>query len=158
MHNSNYLFTFFSNIELIIFAIIIFYFILKKEYEKVRIFGILSIGIIAMFFLWELLISLLPYRPRPFVSWDFIPLIPHDPNTSFPSSHAFFFGLTTIFLMIPLMNPFQKWAILVGGMLMCLSRVIAGLHYPSDIFFGVIFGFFSAFLLLRPIFYKILYS
>jgi hypothetical protein len=51
MHNSNYLFTFFSNIELIIFAIIIFYFILKKEYEKVRIFGILSIGIIAMFFL-----------------------------------------------------------------------------------------------------------
>ncbi|MSU74351.1 phosphatase PAP2 family protein [Candidatus Kaiserbacteria bacterium] len=77
------------------------------------------------------------HRPRPFLE--------HEINTqltetswSFPSGHAtFFFALSTA---VYLYN--KKWGIgfFVATILMTISRVIVGVHYPSDILGGAVIG------------------
>ena len=66
-----------------------------------------------------------------------------DSAWSFPSGHAtFFFAMATA---IYLYN--KKWGIwfFVGAILISIGRVIAGLHYPSDILGGAIIGAFVAY-------------
>lgn len=77
-------------------------------------------------------------NPRPFVSGGFVPLIPHEMSSSFPSGHAvFFFALaaTTWFYHRPLGYILGALAILVS-----IARIAAGLHWPSDIVAGAVVG------------------
>jgi undecaprenyl-diphosphatase len=70
-------------------------------------------------------------RPRPFVALGIAPLIPHAADSSFPSDHT----LVGVALVGPLAWRAPRvglwllgWALLVGA-----ARVLAALHYPSDI-------------------------
>ncbi|GIP37115.1 undecaprenyl-diphosphatase [Paenibacillus sp. J31TS4] len=88
------------------------------------------------------LLGTLFYRDRPFVTHTVFQLIPHAANASFPSDHATgaFVVATAIFL-------FRKkdgmlWLTLAA--LLALSRVWAGVHYPSDIAAGAALGIVSA--------------
>lgn len=78
-------------------------------------------------------------RPRPFeshehiVAWDLAP-----DRHSFPSGHAVnatIMGLTLALVAAPLGWVGAGWLFLTG-----LSRVILGLHYPSDVVAGVGLG------------------
>lgn len=75
------------------------------------------------------------FRPRPHLSRSIIP----QPNRfSFPSSHALvFFSLATLFLSFSLFWGliYLSLAILIG-----LSRIFVGVHWPSDIAVGAIIG------------------
>jgi len=68
---------------------------------------------------------------------------------SFPSNHAFnnFAAAVFIYKFFPKL----KWALFITAVLVSLSRVYLGLHYPSDILggavFGIIFGYLFALLL-----------
>ena len=81
-------------------------------------------------------------RPRPFESGDFIPLISRETGGSFPSGHAaFLFALAmTVFLYN------RRWGALffAGAILVGLGRVLAGLHWPSDILGGAAVGVLAA--------------
>jgi len=72
-------------------------------------------------------------RPRPETDstpwWD----------SSFPSGHATsYFAATTVYTRKwPELAPF----VAVGGLLMCLSRVHLGEHYPSDVIAGAALGY-----------------
>ena len=81
-------------------------------------------------------------RPRPFESGDFIPLISRETGGSFPSGHAaFLFALAmTVFLYN------RRWGALffAGAILVGVGRVLAGLHWPSDILAGAVVGILTS--------------
>ncbi len=84
------------------------------------------------------------HSPRPFVVYSFVPLI-YDYANSFPSGHAaFFFGLATVIFLFH-----KKWGIAYfsGAIIIVLSRIMAGVHWPSDILGGIIVGVGSAILI-----------
>jgi undecaprenyl-diphosphatase len=70
-------------------------------------------------------------RPRPFVALGIAPLFPHAADSSFPSDHTIvgvaFAG--ALALRVPRVGMWLVlWALLVG-----VARVVAAVHYPSDI-------------------------
>lgn len=66
---------------------------------------------------------------------------------SFPSGHAMTAGVLAITSAYYL--PRYRWFIMILCMLLALSRVFAGAHYPSDVLIGFSFGaLVSGFLLL----------
>lgn len=82
------------------------------------------------------------HRPRPFSVLEANQLL-SDPAWSFPSGHStFFFALSTA---VYLYN--RKWGIgfFAATILITVSRVIAGVHYPSDILAGAIIGVLTAY-------------
>ncbi|UXM95147.1 undecaprenyl-diphosphatase [Bartonella sp. HY329] len=90
------------------------------------------------------LIGLVFYRERPFVAGIVEALIHHSPNASFPSNHAticaaYFFSL---YLLRYKMAAKFALGLLV---LVCWGRIFVGVHYPFDIFAGIILGGLSAY-------------
>ena len=83
-------------------------------------------------------ISSLFYVPRPFVKDHFIPLIPHAPDSSFPSHHS----SAGFALSASTFNTNEILGIVSAAIsvLMVLGRVYAGLHSSLDIMAGVIIG------------------
>ncbi|TSC78363.1 MAG: Bacitracin transport permease, PAP2 [Parcubacteria group bacterium Gr01-1014_29] len=82
------------------------------------------------------------HRPRPFLAYQLHQLISEN-KWSFPSGHsAFFFAMATA---IYLYN--KKWGIgfFIAAMVMNISRIVAGVHYPSDILGGMIVGMVVAY-------------
>jgi membrane-associated phospholipid phosphatase len=80
---------------------------------------------------------------RPFVTdHDTIQLLKHGADNSFPSDHA------TLAALIAAVAAFAwpRWAALfiALGLLIGLSRVISGVHYPGDVLAGWFIGALSA--------------
>lgn len=93
-------------------------------------------------------ISLWYFHPRPFAALpDVLQLVPHEPNASFPSTHA---TATAAFA-----GPFV-WSrarlgvlLLVGTVIVGFARVFVGVHYPADVIVGLSLGFGVSYLLSR---------
>ncbi len=86
------------------------------------------------------------HRPRPFEALHFQPLIPES-SWSFPSGHAtFFFAFAMAIYMYN-----KKWGIwfFSAALVISVARVIAGVHYPSDILGGAIVGVIVAYVIVR---------
>lgn len=82
-------------------------------------------------------------RLRPFERLNFSNLVLMPPDKcSFPSGHtsaAFLYATILISFNPELTLPLIVYAILVG-----ISRIILNLHYPTDVFFGMIIGYSTA--------------
>jgi undecaprenyl-diphosphatase len=111
----------------------------RKKWELLLVVGISAL--VARFGVTEL-VRLFIHRPRPFLSLPVHQLLT-DSAWSFPSGHAtFFFALSTA---VYLYN--KKWGIwfFIATILITVSRVIAGIHYPSDIVGGALIGIMVAY-------------
>jgi len=89
------------------------------------------------------LIRFFYHRPRPFMVYPVQQLL-SDSAWSFPSGHAtFFFALST---GVYFYN--KKWGIafFLATILITVARVIAAVHYPSDILGGMLIGIATAYL------------
>ena len=86
------------------------------------------------------------HRPRPFVAFHLNPLV-FDSSWSFPSGHAaFFFALAA-----SVYCSHKKWGqwLFFAAAVISLCRVIAGVHYPSDILGGALVGVAAAYIIHR---------
>ncbi|MBU2633166.1 phosphatase PAP2 family protein [Patescibacteria group bacterium] len=121
---------------IVVFCLLLYFWAYTKR-EKFYLFGITVVSaIVARFGITEI-IRFFYHRPRPFLVYQLNQLMSNN-NWSFPSGHsAFFFAMATA---IYLYN--KKWGIgfFIATILMNISRVIAGVHYPSDILGGMVVG------------------
>lgn len=90
-------------------------------------------------------------RPRPFVALtDVVTLIAkHPAEPSFPSGHAtLFFAFVAAYYLL---GHHRGWGhvLFAATALMGIARVIAGVHYPSDILVGAAIGIGSAYVVGR---------
>lgn len=118
--------------------------LLFSQYSKRKKLQILLItgisAIIARFGIVEL-IRFFYQRPRPFLDLTVNQLLTSN-EWSFPSGHAtFFFAIATIIYFYN-----KKWGIgfFIAIILMTIGRVVAGIHYPSDIVGGALIGIIVA--------------
>lgn len=129
----------------IFFAFLYFSAYLKRE--KLHIFFITAFSVIVSRFGITELIRFFYHRPRPFITDSNVQYLVSDNSWSFPSGHsAFFFAMA---MAIYLYN--KKWGIgfFIATLLMNLSRIIAGVHYPSDILGGAIVGIMIAYAIIN---------
>ncbi|RQD74196.1 MAG: phosphatase PAP2 family protein [Halanaerobium sp. MSAO_Bac5] len=82
------------------------------------------------------LINWLYLRPRPFVSLEIESLIEHSACASFPSMHS----SSAFVIAIAIYNIYPRFGklMLVLAAITAASRVIVGVHYPSDVLGGLI--------------------
>lgn len=83
-------------------------------------------------------IHLFIHEPRPFVTFNFIPLADNKPDLSFPSRHATLMAVMAFsYLYFK-----SKWSIffLALMLLVGISRIYVGVHYPLDILGGFMVG------------------
>ncbi|PIQ68416.1 MAG: hypothetical protein COV91_04220 [Candidatus Taylorbacteria bacterium CG11_big_fil_rev_8_21_14_0_20_46_11] len=123
----------------------------SKEGEKFRLIveGI-GAGIVARGFVE--LIRFFIHRPRPFMDISSIVPLFSETSYSFPSGHAsFFFALSTV---VYLYN--KRWGawFFVASTVITLARVMAGVHYLSDIVGGAVLGI-TVGILVRSLFHRI---
>jgi undecaprenyl-diphosphatase len=93
------------------------------------------------------LIGLLSMRSRPFVAHDVIQLIYTNGYQSFPSAHtaiAWAIAIALFFFHARIGYVACVLAFLIG-----LSRIAVGVHYPFDVFAGMVVGIGSAYVARR---------
>lgn len=116
----------------------------KREKIKILWTALFSTAI-ARFGVTEL-IRFFYHRPRPFVALNTEPLFAEH-SWSFPSGHAaFFFALAASLYFYN-----KKWGVwfFLGATIISVARVIAGVHYSSDILGGALVGIAVAYVVYK---------
>lgn len=86
-------------------------------------------------------------RPRPFVSCKGVRQVARSLDEySFPSGHTL--HAVSFAILLGSYYPALHWVLWPFAGLVALSRVVLGLHYPSDVLVGVVIGAASARLVL----------
>jgi len=132
--------TFFGSTTFLAIAIVITIGTLFRKHRKdaylffcIFIFGVLINILLKDFF----------RRPRP----DFLPLI-HESSYSFPSGHAMnsfvFYTCVSFFIFHKMKNKKLGFILIIASILLILligiSRIYLGVHYPSDVIAGYFAG------------------
>ncbi|MDP2664474.1 MAG: phosphatase PAP2 family protein [bacterium] len=146
-----FLASYLAYVLIIVFLAFVFFSHYQRR-EKLQILFVAGASaIIARFGIAEL-IRLFYQRPRPFSALDNVQQLLTSNEWSFPSGHAtFFFALATA---VYLYNKKLGIWFFVATILITVSRVIAGIHYPSDIIGGAVIGIAVAY----TVFYLTRYS
>ncbi|MEK6932483.1 MAG: phosphatase PAP2 family protein [Nanoarchaeota archaeon] len=114
----------------VLFSIILMVIILSKNYKKI-------LPLILSLFLYLILtngLKIIISRERPFVELQNELVQTLNPDRSFPSGHA-----TAMFTVLNFMDK-MKYLWIFFGIIVILSRVYLGVHYLSDVIFGMLLG------------------
>ena len=97
--------------------------------------------------LFAILLKVILQMPRPFVEFNNIVPLLKPTDFSFPSGHsAFFMGLA---VAIFLCHKKAGFIFIFFALIIGISRIIAGVHYPLDILGGYFFGGIISYLLIK---------
>ena len=125
----------------------------QYTFEKIkRKIGEASVILFSAFLSWLFVLILKDIfdSPRPFITYTEIkPLFDYGEYDSFPSGHATFFAAlgVALFMYHKRIGIFY----LFGALIIGLSRIIAGVHFPFDIVAGFILGSFTSFFVYRAL-------
>ena len=127
---------------------------LWKGGRKARIVGVLLIAVVSLTDqLSSHVLKPLIARPRPCHHIDGATSVDHvrllvscGSGYSFPSSHAVNNFALSVFLLH--YYPRWRWPLLLYAFLMALSRVVVGVHFPSDVAGGAFIGAGCAYLFI----------
>ena len=116
----------------IVSAIVLLFF---KSTRKLGILALLSLLI--CFLITNVMIKNIAARPRPFdMVSEIIPLVREPMDYSFPSGHT-----SSAFAVCWLYYRYMKrckWLPLVSALLMGMTRMYVGVHYPTDVIAGAV--------------------
>lgn len=134
---------------LLILAVVLFFYWSRSNKIKVLIELFFAGAAIGLGYLFNFLISLFYFRPRPFAELEGVyQLVEKSPFAkSFPSDHAVIvFALAFAIFFVN-----KRWGILFlfFALLVGISRIYVGVHYPLDILFGALVGFIASFLVYK---------
>ena len=137
----------------IFWILLIIIFLTTKEYKKMAKYMIICL--LVNIIIVNLIIKPAVGRQRPFEIVDGIKLLvlkPQDP--SFPSGHsAISFCMLTTILFFSKSKTINIMVSLLA-ILIAFSRLYLYVHFPSDVFCGIIFGVFSSLITLKFCFSK----
>lgn len=120
-------------------AAIILFFVWKKSLtHKLQLLFVSFVAITVSYLIIYFVFHRFWPRLRPFESLGGVHKIIDTFGLSFPSEHAtiFFLLATLVFWIRPKIG---AW-FFVAALLIALGRVLVGVHYPSDVLVGAIFG------------------
>jgi len=127
------------------FLILVFILVLLLERHWQRRFYKFALGALSVILARGLVVEIIRFfyhRPRPGVVLSIETLIDTPEAFSFPSGHAaVFFALA---MAVYYMNKRLGLWFLACAALISLARVLVGVHWPSDVIAGAIFGALSA--------------
>ncbi|OTW76165.1 undecaprenyl-diphosphatase [Bacillus thuringiensis serovar cameroun] len=87
------------------------------------------------------------YHPRPFISHDVHQLVPHAENSSFVSDHSVLvFSIAFVFM---LRGEKLKYIALIWAVLVGISRLYVGVHFPLDVIGAAVITIIISSLLLQ---------
>ncbi len=114
-----------------------------KKYRRTGM--ALLLGLIIMMLLGNIVIKNLVMRARPCVDYIGVSVLAVPPDTySFPSGHSF-----SSFTAAAIITTAHKklWSVLAFGLafIIAFSRIYLFVHYPSDVFAGLVFGLLLGF-------------
>ncbi|PJC65547.1 MAG: hypothetical protein CO020_00050 [Candidatus Colwellbacteria bacterium CG_4_9_14_0_2_um_filter_50_12] len=146
---TDWLIIFFAEYLIYFMVAAFLYFLFKAARgRKMYFFALAAISTILSRGIITELIRFFFFRLRPFAALAFSPLVAQSAaEAAFPSGHmAFLAPLALVFWYMDRKkgNWFIALTLLVG-----IARVIAGLHYPSDILCGLLIGL-ASFFAIRP--------
>lgn len=111
-----------------------------KKSKRVAI--ILLITIIVTYCLTGL-IKYLVLRPRPYTQLTDYILLTTASDPSFPSGHTS--NATSVFYILS--REYNRYYLMLIPVVVGLSRIYLGVHYPSDVLFGFIIGLIVAYVI-----------
>ena len=114
-------------------CILIYLFFVNKDLLLITIIKPLSA------FLFVTIFRKIINRKRPYESMKIDPLIKHKKGESFPSRHAVS-AMIIAFVCFDV-NIYLGIFSLVIALLICMSRIMAGVHYISDVLISIIIAF-----------------
>lgn len=112
----------------------IIYLLVSKD-SRIIFSIIRPIGVFLVVTIFRKLIN----RPRPYDSLAIQPLFKHKKGESFPSRHtasAFIIALVCFSI-----NPITGTFLLFIALLVAITRIIAGVHYPSDVLAAIVIAY-----------------
>ena len=124
---------------LVLLAVMLFI----PKYRKTGWTGL--VGVLIGFLITNVWLKNMVARIRPYEvveGLQFIGTMPSDP--SFPSGHSTCSVAAAVVLFCKLPRKYGVPALILG-VLICLSRLYVGVHYPTDVFVGILIGCFGAF-------------
>jgi undecaprenyl-diphosphatase len=95
------------------------------------------------------MVGLLYFHPRPFMVGLCSPLIPHAPETSFPSDHGTLLFAGSTYFIVSNRCLFRGLLLFFVAFMTAWSRVYCGIHFPFDMLGSLAVGILSAFLILK---------
>ena len=119
-----------------------------KKYRKSGIYIVSSIAF--CFIINNLILKNLVMRPRPYDEIPaLVPLVPKLFDSSFPSGHS----CASFAAAYAISHEFRGYGILsyIPAVLISLSRLYVGVHYPTDVIVGALTGFFGSLLFFEVI-------
>ena len=116
-----------------------FFYVLTRRSWQHRILNAIS-ALLVIILSWGVISRTIKFfymRPRPYEALDLEPLLTNT-TSSFPSGHTTL--LFALGFLIFSLNRFWGWIFLALSLLVGVSRIIAGVHWPSDILGGIAVG------------------
>lgn len=117
-------------------------FLIVKKYRKTG--AMMCVALVIGLIITNLVLKNSVARIRPYVLIDSLKLlIEKQKDFSFPSGHSTSSMAASVVMLRTLPKKIGVPA-LVLGILICLSRLYVGVHYPSDVVVGIIIGVIAA--------------
>lgn len=105
----------------------------RKIQKKIVMFSVISVIFI---YLLATIGGYLYFDPRPFVTGNFTPLIPHIPDNGFPSDHVLMVSaVASIIMYFSRRVSVVLWILTT---LIAISRVYVGVHHAVDVIGSVV--------------------
>ncbi|MGG0277669.1 undecaprenyl-diphosphatase [Bacillus rhizoplanae] len=93
------------------------------------------------------ILHLVYYHPRPFVAHHVHQLILHPADSSFVSDHSVL--VFSIACTLLLRNDSWKYPVLVWAIIVGISRIFVGVHYPADVIGGALVSYGTSILVMQ---------